>query len=60
MLNILYLDVKHLHNTMNNKITIYCQIKAIQAGMYTNIVVEDLTRELTDPLKFVTVVKCPN
>lgn len=45
---------------MENKITIYCQIKAIQEGMYANIVVEDLTREFTDRLKFVTVVRCPN
>ena len=45
---------------MNEKRTIYCKIKAIQAGFYTNIVVEDLTREWTDPYKFITVVRCPN
>lgn len=45
---------------MDNKYTIYCQIKAILPGLYTQLVVEDLNREYTDVYKYVTVVRCPN
>lgn len=45
---------------MNNTITIYCKICAIQEGLYTAIVVEDLNRDYSDDLKYVTVVKLPN
>lgn len=41
-------------------ITIYCKILVIQEGQYQVIVVEDLNREYTDDLKYVTVVKLPN
>ena len=43
-----------------NNITIYCKVLVIQEGLYSEIVVEDLNRELTDDLKYVTVVKLPN
>lgn len=43
-----------------SNITIYCKIVAIREGQYTEIVVEDLQRDYTDDLKFVTVVKLPN
>lgn len=42
------------------QITIYCKILAIQEGQYLEIVVEDLNREPTDDLKYVSVVKLPN
>lgn len=41
-------------------ITIHCKILVIQDGQYQEIVVEDLNREVTDDLKYVTVVKLPN
>lgn len=43
-----------------NNITIYCKVLVIQEGLYSEIVVEDLNRELTDDLKYVTIVKLPN
>lgn len=43
-----------------NNITIYCKVLVIQEGLYSEIVAEDLNRELTDDLKYVTVVKLPN
>ena len=45
---------------MQNIITIHCKILAIQKGQYSEIVVEDLNRDLTDDLKYVSVVKLPN
>lgn len=41
-------------------ITILCKIVAIQYNQYTDIVVEDLNRDYTDDLKYVTVVLLPN
>ena len=41
-------------------LTIYCRVVAISDNQYTAIVVEDLERDYTDDLKYVTVVKCPN
>ena len=41
-------------------ITIYCKIVAKDVNQYTTIVVEDLHRNETDDLKYVTVVKLPN
>lgn len=41
-------------------ITIYCKVLVIQDGQYQEIVVEDLNRELTDDLKYISVVKLPN
>ena len=38
----------------------YCKILVIQEGLYQEIVVEDLNRDVTDDLKYVTVVKVPN
>lgn len=40
-------------------ITILSKIVAIREGQYTEIVVEDLNRDFTDDLKYVTVVKLP-
>ena len=46
---------------MSQTITINCKIVAIQAdGQYTHIVLEDLSRDYDDDLKYVTVVKLPN
>lgn len=46
---------------MSQTITINCKIVAIQAdGQYTHIVLEDLSRNYDDDLKYVTVVKLPN
>ena len=45
---------------MSQIITIYCKILVIQEGQYTEIVVEDLNREVTDDLKYVSIVKLPN
>jgi hypothetical protein len=44
---------------MLQTITIYCKILVIQEGQYSEIVVEDLNRDYTDDLKYVTVVKLP-
>jgi hypothetical protein len=44
---------------MLQTITIYCKILVIQDGQYSEIVVEDLNRDYTDDLKYVTVVKLP-
>lgn len=41
-------------------VTIYCKILVIRECQYTDIVVEDLNRDVTDDLKYVTVVKTPN
>lgn len=41
-------------------ITIRCKILVIQDGQYQEIIVEDLNREPTDDLKYVSVVKLPN
>ena len=41
-------------------LTIYCKIVAIQQNQYTEIVVEDLNRDYSDDLKYVTVVLLPN
>lgn len=41
-------------------ITIKCRIVAKQAGQYTNLVFEDLNRDPTDDLKYITVVLLPN
>lgn len=41
-------------------ITLYCKIVAIEIGLYTNIVIEDLNRSYSDDLKYVTIVKLPN
>ena len=41
-------------------ITIYCKVLVIQDGQYQEIVVEDLNREPTDDLKYISVVKLPN
>lgn len=41
-------------------ITIYCKVLVIQDGQYIEMVVEDLNRDVTDDLKYVTVVKLPN
>nr|DAE19942.1 MAG TPA: hypothetical protein [CrAss-like virus sp. ctYsL76] len=41
-------------------ITIYCKVLVIQEGQYREIVVEDLNRDFTDDLKYVTVVQLPN
>lgn len=41
-------------------ITIYCKVLVIQEGQYQEIVVEDLNRELTDDLKYISVVRLPN
>lgn len=43
-----------------SNLTINCKIVAIREGQYTEIVVEDLQRDYTDDLKFVTVVRLPN
>lgn len=45
---------------MSDTITIYGKIVAIDDNQYTEIVVEDLNRDFTDDLKYVTVVKLPN
>lgn len=46
---------------MSQTITIHCKIVAIQNdNQYTHIVVEDLSRNYDDDLKYVTVVKLPN
>lgn len=47
-------------NTAPQIITVYCKICAIEEGQYTAIVVEDLNRDYTDDLKYVTVIKLPN
>ena len=44
---------------MSQTITILSKIVAIREGQYTEIVVEDLNRDYTDDLKYVTVVKLP-
>lgn len=44
---------------MYQTITILSKIVAIREGQYTEIVVEDLNRDFTDDLKYVTVVKLP-
>lgn len=44
---------------MLQTITIFCKILVIQEGQYSEIVVEDLNRDFTDDLKYVTVVKLP-
>lgn len=44
---------------MYQTITILSKIVAIREGQYTEIVVEDLNRDYTDDLKYVTVVKLP-
>lgn len=44
---------------MLQTITVFCRILVIQEGQYTQIVVEDLNRDYTDDLKYVTVVKLP-
>lgn len=41
-------------------ITIYCKILVIQENQYTEIVVEDLNRNVRDDLKYITLVKLPN
>lgn len=41
-------------------ITLYCKIVAIEIGLYTNIVIEDLNRSYSDDLKYITIVKLPN
>ncbi len=41
-------------------VTIYCKVLVIQEGQYTEIVVEDLNRNITDDLKYVTIVRLPN
>lgn len=43
-----------------SQITIYCKIRAIDKGLYTHIVVEDLNRNYDDDLKYITLVKLPN
>ena len=46
---------------MSQTITINCKIVAMQEdGQYTHIVLEDLSRDYDDDLKYVTVVKLPN
>ena len=46
---------------MSQTITIHCKIVAIQNdNQYKHIVVEDLSRNYDDDLKYVTVVKLPN
>lgn len=50
--------MENLYDT--STITILCKIKAIREGQYTEYVVEDLNREFTDDLKYVTIVKLPN
>ena len=44
---------------MSQTITILSKVVAIREGQYTEIVVEDLNRDYTDDLKYVTVVKLP-
>ena len=44
---------------MYQTITILSKVIAIREGQYTEIVVEDLNRDYTDDLKYVTVVKLP-
>lgn len=41
-------------------ITIYCKILVIQDTQYQEIIAEDLNRDATDDLKYVSVVKLPN
>lgn len=41
-------------------ITIFAKIVAKQSGQYTHLVFEDLNREPTDDLKYITVVVVPN
>lgn len=41
-------------------ITIFCKVLVVEIGQYSEIVVEDLNREYTDDLKYITVVKLPN
>lgn len=43
-----------------SQITIRCKILAIREGHYTHVVVEDLNREFTDDLKYITAVIPPN
>lgn len=43
-----------------DRITIYCRILEIRYNLYTEIVIEDLNRDFTDDLKYVTIVKLPN
>ena len=50
--------MKSLSDTANT-ITILCKILKIREGLYTDIILEDLNREITDDLKYVTVVKLP-
>ena len=49
------------YSNMSQTITIHCKIVAIQEdGQYSHIVLEDLSRDFDDDLKYVTVVKLPN
>ena len=41
-------------------ITIYSKILVVQEGQYREIVVEDLNRDPTDDLKYVSLVQLPN
>lgn len=45
---------------MLQTITIYCKILVIDENQYTHIVVEDLGRDYSDDLKYVTVTLLPN
>lgn len=46
---------------MSQAITIHCKIVAVKEdGRYTLMVLEDQSRDYTDDLKYVTVVKMPN
>lgn len=49
-----------MSNSQTNIVTIYCRVCAVQMSQYTAIVVEDLNRNETDDLKYVTVIKLPN
>lgn len=50
-----------MENSYNTStITILGKILAIQENQYTEIVVEDLNRDYTDDLKYVTLVILPN
>ena len=44
----------------NQIITIYCKVLLIQDSQYQEIIVEDLNRDYTDDLKYISLVKLPN
>ena len=42
------------------KETIKCRLVAIQNGIYTNYVFQNLNKAEDDELRYITVTKCPN